>query len=412
MTQHILYIAFHFPPIQMSSGVHRTLAFSRYLAEQGDTVTVLTADKAAYQLYDEQNLQLIPDNIKVLNAYARDTARHFAFRKRYMGFMAWPDRWQSWIAGGVISGLRYIRKHKPDVIISTYPIASAHIIGYLLHKLSGVPWVADLRDPMLQQDYPANPAVRKIFAWIEQKIAKHCKYVIFTSPGALALYRQRYQAVPESVWQVLPNGYDENLFARTAHVRYSKTDNITLLHSGTIYPSERDPEHFFNALAQLKQNYPQRAAKLKVVLRASGHDSLFQPMIERLNIADIVALAPSLNYVEALEEMLTADALLLLQASNCNYQTPAKAYEYIRAMRPILALTDANGDTAALIKQSGMAEIAPLNNSDQILNALIALIKNIDAQQYRSLSDEEVKAFSRQQQAKKLRQLLVQLKTV
>ena len=218
MTQHILYIAFHFPPIQMSSGVHRTLAFSRYLAEQGDTVTVLSADKAAYQHYDEHNVKLIPDSIKVINAYARDTARHFAFRKRYLGFMAWPDRWQSWIAGGVISGLRYIRKHKPDVIISTYPIASAHIIGYLLHKLSGVPWVADLRDPMLQQDYPANPAVRKIFAWIERKIAKHCRYVIFTSPGALALYRQRYPEVAESVWQVLPNGYDENLFARAADV--------------------------------------------------------------------------------------------------------------------------------------------------------------------------------------------------
>ena len=409
MTQHILYIAFHFPPIQMSSGVHRTLAFSRYLAEQGDTVSVLSADKAAYQHYDEQNVQLIPDSIKVINAYARDTARHFAFRKRYLGFMAWPDRWQSWIAGGVISGLRYIRKHKPDVIISTYPIASAHIIGYLLHKLSGVPWVADLRDPMLQQDYPANPAVRKIFAWIERKIAKHCKYIIFTSPGALALYRQRYPAVAESVWQVLPNGYDENLFARAAHVCYSKTDNITLLHSGTIYPSERDPEHFFNALAQLKQNHPQLAARLKVVLRASGHDSLFQPMIERLNIADIVALAPSLNYVEALEEMLTADALLLLQASNCNYQTPAKAYEYIRAKRPILALTDDSGDTAALVKQSGMAEIAPLNDSGQILNALVALIQNIDAQRYKPLCDEAITAFSRQQQAKKLRQLLLQL---
>lgn len=410
MTKHILYIAFHFPPIQTSSGVHRTLAFSRYLAEQGHKVTVLTASKKAYPHFDDKNAALIPDNIDVISAYARDTARHFSLKNRYWGAMALPDRWQSWIIGGLLSGLKLIRKNRPDVIISTYPIASAHIIGYLLHKLTGITWIADLRDPMLQQDYPANPRTRKIFAWLERKMARHCKHILLTSPGALALYRERYPQVADAVWQVLPNGYDENLFAQTQPATQTKQDNaITLLHSGTIYPSERDPTDFFQALAVLNQQHPEAAAKLKVVLRSTGHDALFAPMLQQAGVADMVELAPALNYVEALDEMLSADALLLLQASNCNYQTPAKAYEYIRAKRPVLALTDKDGDTAALISQSNMAEIAPLNNSEQIVSALLRLIENIEHQRYQPLPEEQIAQFSRQNQAQKLHQLLIQL---
>ena len=410
MTHHILYIAFHFPPIQISSGVHRTLAFSRYLAEQGHRVTVLTASKKAYPHYDDRNSTLIPENIEVISAYARDTARHFSLKNRYWGAMALPDRWQSWIIGGLISGLNRMRKHRPDVIISTYPIASAHIIAYLLHKITGIPWIADLRDPMLQQDYPANPRTRKIFAWLERKMTRHCQHILLTSPGALALYRDRYPQVADRVWQVLPNGFDEKLFAQTQPLAApAKTNTITLLHSGTIYPSERDPTDFFQALAVLKQQHPEAAAKLKVVLRSTGHDALFAPMLKQAGVADMVALAPALNYVEALDEMLSADALLLLQASNCNYQTPAKAYEYIRAKRPVLALTDKDGDTAALISQSKMAEIAPLNSSEQIVSALLRLIENIEQQRYQPLPDEQIALYSRQHQAQRLHLLLTDL---
>ena len=404
--QKILYIAYHFPPIQVSSGVHRTLSFCRYLANHSQDVTVLTATYPAYSTLSHDNHKLIPDNITVLRAYARDTARHFSVRGRYLSAMAIPDRWQSWIFGAVWRGWRHIRRHKTDMIISTYPIASAHIIGYLLHKLTGVSWIADFRDPMLQDNYPSSPGLRRVFGWIERKAVQHCKYVIFTSPGAKALYQARYPQVDDGVWQVLPNGFDETLF-NLVKPRPDKAagTHFTLLHSGTIYPHERDPSAFFAALQQLKQQHPECAAQLKVILRSSGHDALYQPMLEQLQIDDMVQLAPSLNYVEALEEMLSADALLLMQADNCNYQTPAKAYEYIRARKPVLALTDAAGDTAALIKQSGVAELAPMNDAEAIVSALIKLVSNLQTNSYRYLADEEIARYSRDYQAEQLLKL-------
>lgn len=411
MNKRILYIAFHFPPIQISSGVHRTLAFTRYFTEQGDDVTVLTASTKAYSQCSDKNLSLIPAAITVLRCYARDTSKHFSVKNKYVSWMAIPDRWQSWIVGGVISGLRQIRKQRPDVIISTYPIASAHFIAYFLHKLTGVPWIADFRDPMLQQGYPANPTVRKLFGWIEKKAVKHCKHIIFTSPGALQLYQQRYPDVASDVWQVLPNGYDEALFDKVPSAKQNKVNNrVTLLHSGTIYPSERNPIPFFNAIAVLKQQQPLLAKKLHIVLRSTGHDALFKPILQQLGIDDVITLAPALNYVDALEEMLNADALLLMQAASCNYQTPAKAYEYIRSKKPVLALTDAAGDTGQLIMQSQVAEFAALDDTGQICIAVNNLLAKIESGQYQYLPMETITTFSRVHQAERFRKLLLQLK--
>jgi hypothetical protein len=210
----VLYIAFHYPPILGSSGVHRTLAFTRHLENNGWEVKVLTASLKAYHNWSESQLSFIPKNVQVIRAFARDVSRHFSWRGKYLNQMALPDNWQSWIVGGVFSGLFSILKNKPDVIVSTYPIASAHIIAYVLHRITGVPWVSDLRDPMAQVGYPTDPLKKKIYEWIERKIVKHCRFAIVTAPGAKVLYQQRFPEIADDFWQIIPNGYDEKLFEK------------------------------------------------------------------------------------------------------------------------------------------------------------------------------------------------------
>ena len=72
--------------------------------------------------------------------------------------------------------------------------------------------------------------------------------------------------------------------------------------------------------------------------------------------------------------MLNADGLLVLQAANCNHQIPAKIYEYLRAGRPILALTDLAGDTAGALQRLGIDTIAALDSTPQIAQALLRFI--------------------------------------
>jgi hypothetical protein len=92
----------------------------------------------------------------VERAFALDASRQLAVRGRYPAFMARPDRWVSWWLGAVPKGLAMIRKYRPQAIWSTYPIATAHKIACTLQRLTGLPWIADFRDPMAQDGYPED----------------------------------------------------------------------------------------------------------------------------------------------------------------------------------------------------------------------------------------------------------------
>ncbi len=74
----------------------------------------------------------------------------------------------SWRWTAVAAGLKLIRHYQPAVLWSTYPIATAHQIGAILHRCSGLPWIADFRDPMAQEGYPADPKTWQCYQEIEE----------------------------------------------------------------------------------------------------------------------------------------------------------------------------------------------------------------------------------------------------
>jgi len=394
-----LLIAYHFPPIRVSSGIQRTLSLTRYLNEHNWQPAVLSIAPRAYETTNDSQLADVPAHVHVKRAAGWDTARHFALKGRYPGFLALPDRWVSWLVGGVVSGLAMIRKNKPDVIWSTYPIATAHLIGLTLHRLTGIPWIADCRDSMTEEDYPTNPTQRKIYRWIEKQAVTRASRVIFTTEGTRQMYMARYPQVDASHFVVVPNGYDEEIFLNAEKQPRSEPANdgkITLLHSGVLYPSERDPSDFFDALAELKQEGIIAADKLTIVLRATGHDHIFQPMLQQRGIEDLVKLAPGVSYNEALQEMLSVDALLLFQAANCNHQIPAKLYEYFRAAKPVLALTDRAGNTAATLAEAGLDDIADLADKDEIKQQLVRFLSALEAGSANIANSEVASSYSRQ----------------
>lgn len=372
----VLMIAFHYPPMRGSSGIQRTLKFSQYLPERGWQPVLLSAHPRAYSNPGDDQMGEIPSGMPVCRAFALDTARHLALRGRYSGLMALPDRWVSWLLGAVPAGLRLIRRHRPQVLWSTYPIATAHLIAYVLQRLSGLPWVADLRDPMTDIGYPENPLTRKAYLWIERRTVERCTVAVCTTPGAIETYRQRFPHLPAERFRLVENGYDEENFldaqrnGPTGAPAPSADRPLVLLHSGVIYPSERDPAPLFAAMAALRRQGRIGPDTLKLVLRATGHDAFLAGLLTTHGLNDMVTIAPHQPYRDALAEMLNADALLVLQASNCNHQIPAKLYEYLRAGRPILALTDASGDTAATLRAAGIDTIAALDSEEDIMQAL------------------------------------------
>lgn len=379
MSKRVLMVAYHYPPVLGSSGIQRTLKFSQYLPTHGWEPLVLTVHPRAYAETDDGQLREIPTRQVVRRAFALDTARHLALRGAYPRALALPDRWSSWWLGGVFDGLRLIRRHRPKAIWSTYPIATAHLIGLTLARLSGLPWVADFRDSMTEPDYPRDPLTRRTYLWIERRTVARCARAVFTTPGAVRMYRQRYPTVPAERWHLIENGYDEENFSnaeRQAHAPRNDGCKV-LVHSGVLYPSERDPRPFFEALARLKRDGVVSARDTRVVLRASGYDGEYRGLLRAQSLDDVVKLEPPISYERALVEMLDADGLLVFQAANCNHQIPAKLYEYLRARRPIFALTDPRGDTAAVLRAAGIDTICHLDRVDDIVRGMQAFLEQL-----------------------------------
>ncbi|MBD8531342.1 glycosyltransferase [Massilia sp. CFBP 13647] len=400
-------VAFHFPPQRGSSGVQRTLAFSRHLPALGWQPAVLTAHPRAHASRGQEQVGEIPPDLPVERAFALDSARHLSIRGRYLGALALPDRWVAWCLGAIPAGLRMVRRLRPAVIWSTYPIATAHLIGLALHRLTGLPWVADMRDPMIDAGYPSGRAVRAAFGWIEARTIRHAARVVCTTRGALAAYRDKYPDADPAKFVMIENGYDEDNFTGAqAAAPAGAARPLLLLHSGIIYPSERDPVPFFQALATLLAEGKVSAATLQVRLRAAVHDAYLGALIDQYGIGAIVSLAPHLPYREALSEMLAADALLVLQGANCNCQVPAKLYEYLRARRPILALTDAAGDTAATLRSAGIDTIGPLDEPQRIAAVLLDFLARVPAGSVVLPADDVVLGASRKARAVQLAALL------
>lgn len=400
-TKRALLVAFHFPPLGAGSGLHRTVSLVRYLRESGWEPLVLSAHPQAYERTTPIAAGSFPDGLIVERAFSLDAARHLAVRGRYPRFLALPDRWSSWLVGALPAGLRMIRRYRPAVIWTTYPLASAHLIGAALHRLTGLPWIADFRDPMVEQIdgqwFPGDASVRRARLFVERRVARSAAAATFCTNTALQIFSERHGwPQGDSRAHVIENGYDPLPFEKAAQLPSRRDpDRLTLVHSGTLYPGpDRDPSALLEAISRLRE----RAclpANLRIVLRATGFDAVYRPLIDRLKLADVVELAPPIDYLSALREMLDADGLLLFQGHTSNPAIPAKAYEYLRARRPVLALADEGGETVRLLRRAGIGTVAPINDSMKIEQVLESFLARIGLAAHAVLDADAAERFSR-----------------
>ena len=398
-------VAFHFPPLRGSSGIMRTLSFCRHLGSLGWQPIVLSANPRAYRLTGDDLLADIPADTIVNRAFALDSRKHLSIAGRYSLLTALPDAWSTWYLGAIPNGLSIIRKYRPAAIWSTYPIATAHAISHTLARLTKLPWIADLRDPMVEPNHPPNPLERKVRHWVERRALRNAALTTYTAPGTRQMYLDRYPTIARDRFRLIENGYDRKML-ESVNPEPSAGGPLTLLHSGIVYPSERDPTAFFDAICKLRDAGTVTPDRLRVVFRASSYDELYRPMVVKRNITEIVKFEPAISYQKALKEMCEADGLLVIQADNCNSQIPAKVYEYFAAQRPILALTDPAGDTAATVHRAGIKAVFRWNDSAEIAAGLARFVVEKEFRSSLIASPESVEASARDNRTKELAELL------
>ncbi|MDO6487703.1 glycosyltransferase [Colwellia sp. 6_MG-2023] len=402
MSKTILMIAFEFPPSNGAS-VPRIESFYRYLKAWGWKVIVLTAKPHAYVNKDNTYTDSTDDLI--FRTTALDVQRQLSFKGKYLEVMATPDRWGlTWIPSAIAKGRTLIKKYQPDVIWSSSPIPSTHFIANKLSKGSHIPWVADYRDPFHYMNGTAGKWLDKFHKRIDQTTLNNASHITFATSAVRDLYEQKYQEIITKKNTVIENGYDEANFEKLATLKNKATpfaeQKFTLYYSGVLYANGRDPVPVFNAISRLKALGHISNNDFELIFQGAGNGEDFNDLISELNIQNMVKFISPVPFLNALNNMINADALLLIQDKRFNKQIPGKIYEYLRTNKPLLVKADTNGETYKLATQFKNVHIG--NTTEEIQSSVLTLILKDKIISERSLDN-----YNRKGKAKILESLLI-----
>jgi glycosyltransferase involved in cell wall biosynthesis len=368
-----LLVAFHYPP-EGGSGTQRTLKFSRYLPEFGWAVDVLTPREDVHQLLDRSLLDEIPDEVTIHRTRAYDIAR-FGIRGRYPGFLAFPDRYLSWWPFAVWRGRRLLSGNRFDAVYSTSPIRTAHLIGWTISRLHGLPWICDLRDPWLSG---AEGIRFRVLSFLERGLLRAADRIIVNTGSARRDLLRRLGSEAADKVCVLPNGYDEADFEGLEASPVNKSDRLTMVHTGEIYPDLRDPRPLLKVVAGLIQQGVIGARDLQIRFLGPGpalENEQFGRWLEEQGLSETVLVDSHVDHRTCVRELLRSEVLLLLQCSPLtNSQTPAKVFEYLRAGQSLLALTPLESATAEVLKEETGCWVVGPDDEKGMEGALLDLI--------------------------------------
>jgi hypothetical protein len=286
--------------------------------------------------------------------------------RRWVLSLLWmPDPYAGWIPPAVVAGLGAIRTHRVDHILSSAPHSTNHLVGLALARLTGLPWTAHFRDPWIypwaqwQHAKPISALSARMDTALERMVVRRADAVVCVTDAHTNWLRERYPDVPAGKFVTIPNGFDgaewEALGSDADASHPMSHDTFVICYAGSLY-NLRSPRPLFRALSSLIHAGEVARERIRVDLlgRCDAADGAsVSEMAAAWGLAGRVNITGPLGRAEALRRVAHSDLLLLL-AEELIYQIPGKTYEYLRAGRPILALTS-EGAVADLLRRTGGA---------------------------------------------------------
>jgi glycosyltransferase involved in cell wall biosynthesis len=281
----------------------------------------------------------------------------------------------SWAITAYFISANIIRKRKPVLIYSTGGSYSAHLAGYWLACKFGLPWIAEIHDPMIFPGLTKSRMRRRFSAWLEGIICKHADAVWWFTEEALARARSRHPELGERGHCIIP-GANAPEFSRTPYLR---STHLVIGHFGSLADT-RNLEVFLLGLRSVLNKYPQWAEHIRLHLYGGGIDAVstralrdfpFPTMIEPFGRLESDPKTGESGRERVIKRMNAADCLLLLHGTVpfCEEYIPSKMYEYLWTQRPILALVWHNPQMERMLRQLGHWAVTA-DDPDSIASAL------------------------------------------
>ena len=419
-----LIVTYYWPPAG-GPGVQRWLKFVKYFKEFGVEPIVYIPENPNYPLVDENFSADIPSNVEIIKHPIKEPyrfAKFFSKKKTKQmssgiipkkdstaieklmlyvrGNFFIPDARVGWVKPSVKYLSDYLENNDVDVVITTGPPHSLHLIGMQLKKELNVKWIADFRDPWTTIHYHKslrlNKTSEKKHKALEAAVLNTADVVTVTSPTT----KKEFEKITNKPIEVITNGFDI-----TEEVNYNRDLKFSISHIGSLL-SERNPKNLWYILAEICKKNTSFKKDLELKFAGAVSDEVKESLSE-FNLDENSKFLGYVSHSEALKLQNESQVLLLVEINSAETRAiiPGKLFEYLAAKRPIIALGPNKSDIEAIVDETKSGRFFDYSEDKELKNEILRLYK-----QYKTgdlqVASEGVDRFSRRQLTKQMSALI------
>ena len=388
----VLIITYYWPPTG-GGGVQRWLKFAKYLPEFGWKPVIYTPENPDFEISDES---LNKDVDQVTEVIKQPIWEPFGIYRKLMGKKAsrkqgvveqsssslmgklsiWiranvfvPDPRKFWIKPSINYLNKYLSENPVDMIITTGPPHSMHLIGLGIKKSTNTAWIADFRDPWSDWDVldllKVSESTRNKHKKLESKVFQHAN-VILTVSKRLGVKLTKSEGF-ENV-RVITNGYDEMDF----NLDIEKPSKFTISHMGLLNGG-RNPAILWKVLSEICTENESFESDLEIFLSGTIGGDVIEDIHSHKNLESKAIIHGYISHKESMKQYSKSALLLLLvnNTSNASWIIPAKLFEYLRTGIPILAYGKMDSDANDVLTSSGHLKFLEYSDEKETKRRLI-----------------------------------------
>jgi len=428
----ILIIAYYWPPAG-GSGVQRWLYMANHLADiPGNNVAVFVPDTQDYQVLDPTLSADISPKLTIIKRPIWDPAHFYnkaageknkigigmstaSKQKSFIQKMGlWfranvfiPDSRVFWVKPSYKFLKKYIEQNNIDVIVTTGPPHSIHLIGLKLKKYfdKKIIWVADFRDPWSEIYYIE---VLKPSQWALNKIKKY-EYKTLTNADIITVtandLAKKFQKISNNInIQVIENGYEKIFFEKD--VLTIAPSKFNIVHLGVL-SQPRNPSNLWKALDEIKKQNKEFSNISEIKLIGNIDGSIIEE-IKKNDLQDITQILPPVSHQESIKYQRDAAILLLIieNASSAKSIIPGKIFEYLAAGRPILGIGPTDGEVSMILGNSEYAKMIEWDDLQGIKDFILNIYKKYNDGDRLIIDYPQKEVYNRENLAKKFYNIL------
>ncbi|MCF6167810.1 glycosyltransferase family 4 protein [Lutibacter sp.] len=416
-----LIITYYWPPAG-GSGVQRWLKFVKYFRDFGVEPVVFTVKNPQYPILDKSLQNEIPKGVEILKQpiWEPNNIVSFIVKKNNetVGFLNpnpsvfgklaqyiranyfIPDARKFWIKPSVKYLKNYLSKNEIDVIITTGPPHSTHLIGLKLKQKLAVKWVADFRDPWTEIDYfhqlPLTKKSIKKHKYLEKEVLNNADAVIVVGDTM----KKNYSKFNKNVITVT-NGFDSEI----VDTKGLLDTKFTMTHIG-LMNADRNPEMLWKVLAEISTENKDFAKDFELKLIGKIAPDVNKAILVN-NLGNNIHLIDYIPHDKVIEFQKKSQLLLLVvnNVPSAKAIITGKVFEYLMAKRPILAIAPINGDLAEIIKRTNSGFVVGFDDEVLLKKTILDLYSRFK-QQNLEINSKKIEQFHRRELTKKVSKII------